>query len=89
LPASDPAVGSAFGEAALRGVPLIALHACAHPVSSGAGDMLPLVYDPAWVEAAETRLLSEAPAGRQRSWKPGRLLARQLADDRSCFPRPA
>jgi nucleotide-binding universal stress UspA family protein len=62
-PANDPAVGFAFEEAALRGVPLLALHAWTGPVSTGPGDMLPLVYDPAAVEADETRLLAEAVAG--------------------------
>ncbi len=62
-PANDPAVGFAFEEAALRGVPLIALHAWHHPVSTRPGDMLPLVYDPAEIEAEETRLLAEALAG--------------------------
>lgn len=62
-PANDPAVGFAFEEAALRGVPLTALHAWAHPVSAGSGDMLPVVYDVNEVEAGETRLLAEALAG--------------------------
>nr|MDT0662854.1 universal stress protein [Micromonospora sp. DSM 115978] len=62
-PANDPAVGFAFEEAALRGVPLVALHAWTHPVSTGPGDMLPLVYDVAEVEAEETRVLAEALAG--------------------------
>jgi nucleotide-binding universal stress UspA family protein len=34
-PANDPAVGFAFEEAALRGVPLLAVHAWTHPVSTG------------------------------------------------------
>ncbi len=62
-PANDPAVGFAFEEAALRGVPLVALHAWTHPVSTGPGDMLPLVYDAADVEAEEARVLAEALAG--------------------------
>lgn len=62
-PANDPAVGFAFEEAALRGVPLAALHTWTHPVSTGAGDMLPLVYDAADVEAEEARVLAEALAG--------------------------
>jgi len=40
-PSSDPAVGFAFEEASLRGVPLTAVHAWAGPVSCGPGDMLP------------------------------------------------
>jgi nucleotide-binding universal stress UspA family protein len=62
-PANDPAVGFAFDEAALRRVPLTALHAWTHPVSTGPGDMLPLVYDVAEVEAGEARVLAEALAG--------------------------
>jgi hypothetical protein len=62
-PANDPVVGFAFEEAALRCVPLVALHAWRHPVSTGPGDMLPLAYDLAEVEAEEARLLAEALAG--------------------------
>jgi nucleotide-binding universal stress UspA family protein len=62
-PANDPAVGFAFEEAALRGVPLVALHAWTHPVPAGPGDMLPLVYDAADVEAEEALVLAEALAG--------------------------
>jgi nucleotide-binding universal stress UspA family protein len=62
-PASNPAVGFAFAEAALRGVALVALHVWAHPVSIGPGDMQPLVYDEALVTDEETRVLAEALAG--------------------------
>jgi nucleotide-binding universal stress UspA family protein len=62
-PANDPAVGFAFEEAALRGVPLLALHGWTGPVSTGPGDVLPLVYEVAEVEAGEARLLAEALAG--------------------------
>jgi nucleotide-binding universal stress UspA family protein len=62
-PANDPAVGFAFEEVSRRGVPLLALHAWTHPVSTGPGDILPLVYDEAQIEADETRLLAEALAG--------------------------
>jgi nucleotide-binding universal stress UspA family protein len=62
-PASDPAVGFAFEATSLRRAPLTALHAWKHPVSTGPGDMLPLVYDPVEVEADEERLLAEALAG--------------------------
>jgi nucleotide-binding universal stress UspA family protein len=62
-PANDPAVGFAFEEAALRGVPLVALHAWTHPVATAPGDMLPLVYDAADVETEEARVLAEALAG--------------------------
>jgi nucleotide-binding universal stress UspA family protein len=62
------AVGFAFEEAALRGMPLVALHAWTSPVSTGPGDMLPLVYDVSAVEAGEARLLAEAIAGRQEKY---------------------
>lgn len=62
-PANDPAVGFAFEEASLRGVPLVAVHAWTHPMPSGPGDMLPVVYDQAAVGEDEERLLAEALAG--------------------------
>ena len=62
------AVGFAFEEAALRGAELLALHAWTGPVSTGPGDMLPLVYDPADVAADETRVLAEALAGWQTKY---------------------
>jgi nucleotide-binding universal stress UspA family protein len=61
-PANDPAVGYAFETAALHHVPLLALHAWEHPVSTGTGDMLPLMYDPAVAAADETRIVTEAVA---------------------------
>ncbi|MGE5830421.1 MAG: universal stress protein [Micromonosporaceae bacterium] len=62
-PANDPAVGFAFDEASLRGAPLIAMHAWAHPVPAGPGDMLPLFYDADDVADEESRVLVEALAG--------------------------
>jgi nucleotide-binding universal stress UspA family protein len=62
-PANEPAVGFAFEEAALRGTDLTALHAWTHPVRAEPGDMRPLVYNPADVEAEEERVLAEALAG--------------------------
>jgi nucleotide-binding universal stress UspA family protein len=62
-PANEPAVGFAFEEAALRGVPLLALHAWTSPAPIGPGDMLPPVYDVADLESAPARVLSEALAG--------------------------
>jgi nucleotide-binding universal stress UspA family protein len=62
-PANEPAVGFAFEEAALRGVPLVAVHAWTHPVTTYPGDMLPLVYDVPAVETEEARVLAEALAG--------------------------
>lgn len=76
-PASDPAVGFAYEEASLRRAPLTALHAWRHPVSTGPGDMLPLAYDPAEVEADEERLLAEALAGWQDKY-PDVAVRRQL-----------
>jgi nucleotide-binding universal stress UspA family protein len=62
-PAGDAAVGFAFEEASLRGVPLVALHTWSHPAASAPGDMQPLVHDASLVEAEETRVLAEALAG--------------------------
>lgn len=64
-PASEPAVGFAFEEAALRGAPLVALHVWSHPASSGPGDMQPLVYDEAAVNEEEEMVLAGAVAGQQ------------------------
>jgi len=62
-PAAEAAIGAAFEEATLRGARLTALHVWSHPRSTGPGDMLPLVYDVAEVEAEEARVLAEALAG--------------------------
>lgn len=62
-PAGEPAIGAAFEEATLRGARLTALHVWSHPRSTGRGDMLPLVYDVAEIEAEEARVLAEALAG--------------------------
>jgi nucleotide-binding universal stress UspA family protein len=62
-PDSEAAVGFAFEEAALRGVPLAALHAWSHPVSEWPGDMLSPVYDVDETEAEESLVLAEALAG--------------------------
>jgi nucleotide-binding universal stress UspA family protein len=62
-PHSDPAVGFAFEEAALRGAMLTALHTWTHPKPAAPGDMLPLVYDLPELEAEEARVLTEALAG--------------------------
>jgi nucleotide-binding universal stress UspA family protein len=67
-PGNDTTVGFAFEEAALRGTGLLALHAWTGPVSTGPGDMLPLVYDPALVAAEEQRVLAEALAGWQAKY---------------------
>jgi nucleotide-binding universal stress UspA family protein len=62
-PASEPAVGFAFEEAALRGADLTALHAWTHPARVEPGDVRPLIYDVAKVRAEEERVLAEALAG--------------------------
>jgi nucleotide-binding universal stress UspA family protein len=60
---SDAAVQMAFEEASARGAELVAVHFWTGPVSTGPGDMLPLVYDYDDVEADEVRLLAESIAG--------------------------
>jgi nucleotide-binding universal stress UspA family protein len=57
------AVAFAAEEAALRGVELVAVHAWSTPVSTGPGDMLPVVYDPTLLESEARRVLSESLAG--------------------------
>jgi nucleotide-binding universal stress UspA family protein len=79
-PANDPAVGFAFEEAALRGVPLLALHAWSHPVSTGPGDMQPLVYDDVEVSAEENRVLAEALAGWHNKY-PDVIVHRELVHE--------
>ncbi len=59
---SAAAVRFAAAEAEARGCELIALHTWTGPVSTGPGDMLPLVYDPSAVAADEQVLLAEAVA---------------------------
>jgi nucleotide-binding universal stress UspA family protein len=60
---SDAAIGLAFEEAAARNAELVAVHFWTGPISTGPGDMLPLVYDYDDVEADEVRLLAESLAG--------------------------
>lgn len=62
-PASSSAVEYAFQEASWRIAELVAVHTWTGPVSTGAGDMLPLVYDVDAVAQDEERLLSEAISG--------------------------
>ncbi len=61
-PTSVGALAFAAEEADLRRSELIAVHTWTHPVSSGPGDMLPLVYDPAAVSREEHIVLGEAVA---------------------------
>ena len=62
-PNSDRAVAFAAQEAVLRKTDLRAVHAWTGLVSTGPGDILPLVYDPEFVAEEESRLLFEATAG--------------------------
>jgi nucleotide-binding universal stress UspA family protein len=62
-PTSTDAIRFAADEAAWRQVPLLAVHSWTAPVSTGPGDMLPLVYDVKRVEAEEQRVLAESVAG--------------------------
>ncbi|GIJ08090.1 universal stress protein [Micromonospora andamanensis] len=60
---SRRAVEFAVHEAALRGAPVVALHAYRHPVSTGPGDMQPLVYDESELRDDEDRAVAESIAG--------------------------
>ncbi len=62
------AVEFAAEEAALRGADLVALHAYHHPVSTGPGDMRPLVYDDSELRDEERRVLAESLAGLAERW---------------------
>ncbi|MEU5551004.1 universal stress protein [Micromonospora sp. NPDC047793] len=61
--ASRTAIEFAVRTAALRGASVVATHAYRHPVSTGPGDMQPLVYDESELRADEDRLLAESLAG--------------------------
>jgi nucleotide-binding universal stress UspA family protein len=61
----EAALEFAFSEASLRGTGVTAIHAWTVPVSTGPGDMLPLVYDVDVINEEEMRLLSELLAGWQ------------------------
>ena len=60
---SRAAVEFAAEEAAVRGARLHAVHAYAHPVSGGPGDMQPLVYDEDQLRGEEERVLAESLTG--------------------------
>lgn len=53
----------AIEEAARRGAECRAVHAFRHPVSTGPGDMMPLVYDTEALRGEEDRELAESVAG--------------------------
>jgi nucleotide-binding universal stress UspA family protein len=84
-PANTAAIGHAFETASLLGVPLVALHAWSQPVSTGPGDMIPLVYDPARLAAEEGVVLAQALAGWQERY-PDVVVHRNLVHQR---PRAA
>jgi nucleotide-binding universal stress UspA family protein len=62
-PVSTLALEFAAEAAARLGAELAAVHTWQHPVSTGAGDMLPLVYDAERLETEEGLLLAECTAG--------------------------
>ncbi|MEV7007505.1 universal stress protein [Streptosporangium sp. NPDC051022] len=64
-PDQEPVLRFAFEEAALRRLPLRAVHAWTRPALRGPGDMQPLVYDVEGVGREEARLLAESLAGRR------------------------
>jgi nucleotide-binding universal stress UspA family protein len=65
---SEAVLEFAFEEAAMRGAGLTVMHAWTAPVSTGPGDLLPLVYDVDSVNEDEARLLSELLAGWQEKY---------------------
>ncbi|PWU53764.1 universal stress protein [Micromonospora sp. S4605] len=58
----------AVEEASVRGAEVLALHAYRHPVSTGPGDMQPLVYDDSELRTEEERLVAEVTAGLADRW---------------------
>lgn len=60
---SGAAIAFAFEEAAMRQARLRAVLAWGHPVSTGPGDMRPLVYDSELLAAEEERILTGSLAG--------------------------
>ncbi|MFG2065151.1 universal stress protein [Micromonospora sp. NPDC048871] len=60
---SRRAVEFAVRTAARRGATVLALHAYRHPVSTGPGDMQPLVYDESQLHEEEQRALAESVTG--------------------------
>ncbi|MET7401971.1 universal stress protein [Dactylosporangium sp. NPDC005572] len=60
---AERALAFAFEQASFRAVGLTAVDAYRWPSSTGPGDMLPLVYDPAELRDDEDRALTEAIAG--------------------------
>jgi nucleotide-binding universal stress UspA family protein len=60
---SHAALAFAFDHASFHGARLVAIHAYHWPTSTGPGDMLPLVFDPAVLRGEEERVVAEALAG--------------------------
>lgn len=58
----------AVEEASVRGAEVLAVHAYRHPVSTGPGDMQPLVYDDSELRTEEERLVAEVTAGLADRW---------------------
>ncbi|MDO3705646.1 universal stress protein [Micromonospora sp. C28SCA-DRY-2] len=58
----------AVEEASVRGAEVLALHAYRHPVSTGPGDMQPLVYDDTELRSDEQRLVAEVTSGLAERW---------------------
>jgi nucleotide-binding universal stress UspA family protein len=69
-PAADNAVGFAFEEATLRGVPLLAVHAWRYPTPAYPGEMQPIVYDESIAREDEERIVEDALA-KWRAQYPG------------------
>jgi nucleotide-binding universal stress UspA family protein len=59
----EPAIAFAFEEAALRGVPLVAVHVWSGDPAGGLGTVDPYRYDLSAAWSAADRLLAEALAG--------------------------
>ncbi|BCB89417.1 universal stress protein [Phytohabitans suffuscus] len=62
-PHDEPAVGFAFEEAALRGVPLVAVHVWSGIPGTALSDINPFAYDLGQARTAADRLLAELLAG--------------------------
>ncbi|RBQ15832.1 universal stress protein [Spongiactinospora rosea] len=67
-PGQDDVLDFAFGEAGLRGVGVLAVHAWRHPARLAPGDIQPPVYDIDEVGREEERLVAVALAGRMEAF---------------------
>jgi nucleotide-binding universal stress UspA family protein len=75
-PDSAEAIAFAFDVAARRNAPLVAVHTWSHPISTGPGDMLPLVVK--MHQEAEDRMVAEALAGWAEKY-PDVVVTRQVS----------